>query len=100
MWRGRGPQSNARTSISTGSSTPCSRTAPRPRGSRRAGLADLAAGTDAHGRDSFLDGWSEAGADHEWSEERFELAEDGDGGVTLRAPLSAAPALRKQYRVG
>jgi len=64
------------------------------------GLDALAARLDPHGRDSFVDAWSEAGATTEWAEARWALAEGAASGVTLRVAEGDAPAIEKRFRVG
>lgn len=64
------------------------------------GLAALAEQLDRHGRDSFVDRWSEGALTHEWADTRFALAEEVPAAVALHAAESAAPAIAKRYRVG
>ncbi len=64
------------------------------------GLAELAAETDRHGRDAFVDGWSEGGLHHTWAETRFEEAAAGEGAVAFAAPEGDAPALEKRFAAG
>ena len=62
------------------------------------GLAALAERYDDEGRDSFLDRWSEGGAESEWAGTRFDLAADA-GAVVARAAGGEAPAIEKRYQV-
>ena len=64
------------------------------------GLAALAAEIDAHGRDAFVDRWSEGALFHDWAETLFR-SEDGDGAsVSWSSAEDVAPGLAKRYRVG
>ena len=63
------------------------------------GLAALADLQDPHGRDSFVDAWTEGTLRHEWAESRFEVAEGGAAGFTLATPEGPAPGLAKRYCV-
>ena len=66
------------------------------------GLAALAEGHDPHGRDSFVDRWSEGALTHEWAETRFEPVGAGEVGATAFTLASAegeAPAIAKRYAV-
>jgi hypothetical protein len=62
------------------------------------GLDSLAAQIDAHGRDSFLDRWSEGATHHDWADTLMTAA--SDDGVTYHAAEGGAPALTKRYAVG
>ncbi len=64
------------------------------------GLAALAEARDPHGRDSFLDRWSEGALTHEWAETPFAVDGVGEAEFTLAAPEGEAPALAKRYLVG
>jgi len=60
------------------------------------GLAALVETYDEHGRDSFLDRWSEADASADWGAVRFELSA-GATAVTARAAEREGLALEKCY---
>jgi alpha-amylase len=64
------------------------------------GLAALADQLDRHGRDSFVDTWTEGTLSHEWAETVFWLAEEGLTAIGLTTPEGDAPALAKRFRVG
>ncbi len=64
------------------------------------GLAALAEQLDRHGRDSFVDQWSEGTLAHEWADTLFWLAEEGASVIGLTAPEGDAPAIAKRFRVG
>ncbi|MGH7730557.1 MAG: alpha-amylase/4-alpha-glucanotransferase domain-containing protein [Candidatus Eiseniibacteriota bacterium] len=64
------------------------------------GLADLAGRIDAHGRDAFVDSWTEGTGVHEWAETTFAPAGDGPDAVGFAAPEGEAPAIVKRYVVG
>lgn len=64
------------------------------------GLAALAEAVDPHGRDSFVDRWSEGGGTHTWADTDFAVSEGGAAGFTLATPEVQAPALAKRYAVG
>jgi len=63
------------------------------------GLVALAAKIDPHGRDSFLDRWSEGTLAHEWADVRFDPGDHDATSVEYRAAEGDAPALAKRYRV-
>lgn len=64
------------------------------------GLAALAEAIDLHGRDAFLDRWSEGGATHHWADAAFEVSEGGATGFTLTTAEGVAPGLAKRFSVG
>ena len=64
------------------------------------GLAALAAQLDAHGRDAFVDSWTEGPVVHDWAEARFAASGDGPAAIGYAAPEGAAPAIAKRYAVG
>jgi alpha-amylase len=64
------------------------------------GLATLAEALDPHGRDSFVDRWTEGGLAHDWAETAFRWGEEEGAGFTLSAAEGEAPALAKRYAVG
>ncbi|HKQ57869.1 MAG TPA: alpha-amylase/4-alpha-glucanotransferase domain-containing protein [Candidatus Eisenbacteria bacterium] len=63
------------------------------------GLAALAANLDLHGRDSFVDRWSEGDRTHVWAETVFEAGEASAAAFTCSAREGEAPALTKRYAV-
>jgi len=65
------------------------------------GLAALAEAHDLHGRDSFVDCWSEGAHMHQWAQTPFAVSDVAGTEFTVAVPESgAAPALAKRYTVG
>ena len=66
---------------------------------KESGLAALAEQVDRHGRDAFVDRWTDEAVSHEWADQDFWAVEDGLSSCAFTAPAGEAPALVKRYRV-
>jgi len=67
------------------------------------GLAALAEQHDPHGRDAFVDHWTEGALVHDWAEATFapgEAGADPAAGIGFALPEGAAPAITKRYLPG